>query len=382
MTDVAVRSEPRTYAPERTDRSFFQDLALAAVPSAPGNRQASERLTRHAGEVDVEVRAGTPEGRNALRIQRQHQREERVGATTTTIAGFTTPQYLLDLWVAYRTPYRSFIDSTQIVPIPDVGMQVNVPSFSSGTPTSYFSENSGIDQNSPSGTNFQQSVIAMAGSVTLSQQLHDRAGMDGWTFDRFVLEQLKVSIDSQTDSYIISSVLSGITASSVTSSSFSIANFYKNVSQAREQLSDTAGTRLKATHIFSTTDIFSYITEQLDSSLRPIITPEWSAMPWAGLMAKGDTAGDGWSGHILPGNIAWFLDDNIPATGSNTQLIVSRPNTVVSFEGDPIPWSYPETRATTLSVVVGMRKYLAVGPRFPNAHAVITGNAYPTSALY
>lgn len=378
---AGITSEPRTYGPH-SDHSFFQDLALVAVPGEIGSADAKARLERHRVEVDGEIRVGSDEGRRARALLKRE--EQRAGASSSTTAGFTTPQYLTNLWAEFRTAERTFIDQTNKYPLPGYGLQVNIPSFTSATNTGQQTELHGIDDSSASGANIQQNVVTIAGSVPVSQQLNDRGGMTGLTFDQILLAQLKVSVDSQTDLYAISQVTSAITATGNTitdNSAFSISNFYADIAKAREALADGSGTRLKATHVFSSTDLFSFVTRQVDDSHRPIVTPDWAAEPWNSLMAAGDSAGDGWLGHILPGNMAWFSDDNIPALSGNNQIIVSRPSSVLSFESDIIPFAYPETHANNLTVVVGVRKYTAVAARFANASAVITGSAYVNTEI-
>jgi hypothetical protein len=374
---VTVRTEPRIYGPGG-EYSFFRDIALAALHGDPGATQARSRLDRHRTEVDGEIRADSNEGRRARAIR---DRESRA-ATTSTIAGFTTPLWLTEQWVEFRSQNRSFVDTTQILPLPSYGMQINVPSFTSSTPSAQqTTETSGVSDSSPSGSAITQSIVTIASEVPISQQLYDQGGMTGLSFDQIVIAQVRNSIDKQVDNYALSQVIAGAGTTITDNSAFSIANFYADVAKARESLADTAGTRLKATHIFSTTDIFSYITRQVDDQHRPIVTPDWAAEPWSSLKAMGDSSGDGWLGHILPGDIAWFSDDNTPSLSGNAQFIVSRPNSVLTFESDIVSFAYPENSASTLTVMVGIREYVCVVARYANAHVIITGSAYATTEV-
>jgi hypothetical protein len=383
MTDAVITSEPRTYGAANPEHSWFQDVALSCV-NQPGSDQARARLRRHAEEVDVEIRARSREG---LRAQRERQfralrAEQRVGgATSSTIAGFTTPVWLTELWAAYRSPDRSFANQTFRVPLSPYGLQVNVPSFSSpANAIQQAAENQGDGSVTPAGADLQQPVTTQLGSVVLSQQLHDRGGASGLGFDQIVGLQLKSQLDAAVDIYVINQALAG--ASTITdNTAYSNANFYADIAKAREGLTDTAGVRLRATHVFSTSDLYSFVSRQVDTSNRPIFLPDRSAEPWSNLAEHGDSAGDGWLGHVLPGNLAWFSDDNIPASGTNTQIIVSRPQEVVTFEAEPIVYSYEQTYANSLAVVVGLREYVAAVARFPKAHSIITGTAYPLTAV-
>jgi hypothetical protein len=84
----------------------------------------------------------------------------------------------------------------------------------------------------------------------------------------------------------------------------------------------------------------------------------------------------------MPGSVLWYTADAIPASSSNTQLIISSPDeSVALFEGEPILSVFPETAASSLEVLLNLRAYVLAVIRYPNGSAVITGNAYPTSAV-
>ena len=378
---VTVRSEPRVYADGR--HSFFRDLAWSATGMA-GHEDALARMERARVELDGEIRSGSPEGKMAADTRLQEKRAQTTGSASG--GPFVSPQWLTDLWAGYRYPDRTLADACARQPLGAMGVQVNIPSFTSATTAGQQnSENSSVDQNSPSGVVISANVVTIAAQIPIAQQLFDQGGMTGLGFDQICIAQLRDSIDAQVDLYVWNQISGGITNSNNTitdNSAFSIPNFIKDVAAARESLSDLAGTRLRATHLFSTTDIHGYITRQVDSNNRPIFQPDWAAAPWVGLGAPGDSTGDGWSGIVTtPGNLPWMLDDNIPASGSNAQILVSRPSSVILLESAMIPFAYPETYAPTLSVAVGLRIYTAAVARFPNAHAIISGTAYATSEV-
>lgn len=381
MTDVVVKSEPRVYGPGGP--SYFQDRALAVCYGVPGHAEACERLNRYAQELDVEIAARSPEGVRAARKVVEHRRantagapELRSGATSTTISSFTTPEYLTQYWAAYRSADRSFTDQTTKLPLPEYGLQVNVPSFSSATSFGTQTENSGASELDPSGVNIQATLSTQAGIVSISQQLYDRGGWSGEAFDKILLRQMKSQLDAQIDSYVLTAALAN--AGSVSDATFSVANFLADIATARELLSDTAGVRLLATHLFSTSDLFGYVTRQLDTSGTPILSTDSGALVLASQV--NDPEWNSWTGVHL-GQVRWHTDDNIPAKSSNTQIIVARPAEVYTFDGDDMVFCYPETQSEHLSVVIGLYAYVGVVVRFNKAISVITGNAYPTSLV-
>jgi hypothetical protein len=388
MTDFVITSEPRVYGPGST-RSYFQDVALASVRE-PGSDEAGERLARYGKELEVAITAPTSaaeraEGRRALAIQGEYRREYRRGgdqaetraASSTTIAGFTTPEYLIADWAAYRSPIPAFRDQTTKLPLPEFGLQVNVPSFAGASTFSTQTEDDGVSETEPTGSNIQTSIVTQAGQVTLSQQLYDRGGLPGLAFDKILVAQMMSQLEASVDSYVLTQALAN-SASVTDSSAFSFADFLQDVASAREKLSDSVGTRLLATHIFSTSDLFGYVTRQVDSENRPILTPDSGAIVQA--LAMNDPKWNSWTGVHL-GQCRWHADDNIAATSGNTQIIVARPSEVFTFDGDEMSFAYPEPNAQELSVIVGLRAYVGVIVRFPKAIAAISGAAYPTSLV-
>lgn len=378
---AVITSEPRVYGPG-SDASYFQDIALAAM-QAPPSEEARKRLTRYATELDREIAdPNSPEGRRALQLKRENRRssdrvEQRAGASSTSIAGFTTPVYLVDEWAAYRSPARSFTDQTTKLPLPPFGLQVNVPSFTGASLVGTQTELSGVSDLSPTGSNISTSLVTQAGQVAISQQLFDRGGLSGMAFDKIILKQISLQLDAAVDTYVLTQALA--TAATVSDSNgITMAYFYQDLALAREKLSDTAGTCLLATHLFTTSDFFGYITRQVDSQLRPILPPDSGAIVAASQIDDPQWAS--WTGVHL-GQMRWHTDDNIPASGSNTQLLVARPEEVYVFDGEQLSFAYPETVAGSLSVIVGLRSYVGVIIRYPKAIAAISGSTYPTTLV-
>ena len=384
---AVVRSETRTYG-VGSDNSYFQDKALVTLNGAE-SEAARERLNSYAGELDRIMRDDNPSDRNEAQRARQiayvvrnqsGDVETRAGATSSTIAGFTTPEYLIEDYAIYRTPSMSFTDQTTKLPLTPYGLQINVPSFTSpSTNGQQTAENQGVVVTSPAGLNIPVNLVTVAAQVPISQQLFDRGGLSGLAFDKIILAQILQNQDAAVDAYVINQA----TANAYTttwSSSATIANFLGDLGLARAGLADTAGTRMVATHLFTTTDQFSYWSSQTDSTSGvPFIQPDSSAIVLA--EQTGDPKWHSWTGVHIAGSLLWHTDDNIPASGANTQLLVCRPKEIYTFDGQNLAFAYEETAAQNLTVQVGMRTYVGAVARFPKAVASITGTAYPTSNI-
>lgn len=170
-------------------------------------------------------------------------------------------------------------------------------------------------------------------------------------------------------------------------STYKTANLYQDIALAREKLTDTAGTRLRPTHFFSTSDLYSYATRPVDATTeRPVVTSQFA--PGLPLTNGGDEkprpAWSRFTGTVLPGGVLWFLSDAIPAVGTtnHTQLLVSAPDeAVVLAETTPLLTVYPETKANTLQVIVNLRQYACAITRHKAGTAIISSAAYTTALV-
>jgi hypothetical protein len=169
---------------------------------------------------------------------------------------------------------------------------------------------------------------------------------------------------------------------------FSISGVYQDQAAARENLADTAGTRLRPTHVFSTSDFYSYVTRQIGTDNRPIVVPTFApGFPIA--VGADDNDQENvpvWSrftGTVMPGGTLWFTDDNIPSYGTTneTQVIVGAPaDSVILMEDEPILTAYPQSNlAGSLEVVLILREYVAAVVRHTNGIATISGVGYQSS---
>ena len=401
---IAVVNEARVYGPD-SEWSYFLDRASLVRDGADSVDGAQARQARYGVELAHEVRERSPEGRRVERalgeecrsdiaeLNRQlldkRQTELRAlvsggGATAAAGSGaasFVSPWFALQGFAPWRGINRTFSDQCDSQPLPPYGLQVYVPAFTSATSTTQQTDGAAVSETDPA-TGFQSAqVVPVNGQITLSQQLSDRGFTGGGSFDVALGKQLQQQLDEAIEKYVINQVLAS--AASVSgSSSFSIANLYADIAKGREVLTDTAGTRLRPSHLFSTSDFYSYVTRQVDDQHRPIVSPQFApGFP----LAQGDeqTQWSRFTGTVLPGGVLWFEADAMPNSGttSQTQLIVSAPDeAVVLFEGSPVLSVFPQTDAASLEVVANLRAYVAAVTRYPSGTATIAGAAY-TAAL-
>ena len=370
---VTVTSEPRTYGPANPENSYYLDLARSAFVTDPRSMDAQERLVRHAREVEADNSAY--EQRSLREVSRGGER--RALSTSTGSGGaYVSPKWLVEDWAAYRSPTNSFFNLTTRFPSPEYGASVVIPSFTSSASVTQQTENSAVAETDPSGIQIAAPLVSLTGQITTSMQLWERGGMPGLATDQIVHAQLMQQYSATQDTYAINQCLA--TAASVSASvAFSASVFYNSLGLAAEQLADTAGVSMQATHLFSATDFSNYVFRWADANGRPLLQPQTLLMP-----EPLDMANEAWTGVHMLGQLRWFKDDNIPDNASNQyQILVCRPSEVFTFDGPPTPYAYPETNAENLQVVIGLRGYTAVINRFPKSVAVISGATYPNSLV-
>lgn len=413
-----VVNEPRVYAPD-SPHSYFADVAKASTDPAKLERAVHDRLARYAVELAREVDRGTPEGQRVERILLTQTRsanpdvhEERYkrelaelralttgtgtsAAASSSASVFVSPYFANEAWAPFRGISRVFADQCQRMPLPAYGGQIYVPYWSTTDSASQLTEGSGTSETDPTSALQTSTVVNVAAQITLSQQVMDRCGPGGGTFDQILYKQLCQQLEEKVDAYALQSALTvGTVASGSSSAGTGLANFFTDLAVAREGMTDTAGTRLRPTALFTTSDQYNFWTRQTVTATGvPLFTPILSFPgypPSTGWMSGADDGFQGqsplprwrgYSGTQLPGGVAWFTDDNIPASGSNTNLILTAPDeALLLFENEhPTLNVFPQTEANNLEIVLTVRKYVAFLARHIAGVQILNSGAYPTS---
>jgi hypothetical protein len=411
-----VEHEPRVYRID-SPHSYFRDLAVRTLDEQASEcAEADERLARYEAELSHEIARQSKEGRRARQLVREVTRNEdedthrRVfgelrrselravttgsGATASAASGFASfvsPYFIIQDWAPFRGIYRSFADQCHSWPVPDWGMQLYIPRISTTTTASAQTEGSAVSESPPSTALEGAELKTVSGQVVITTQLHDRGFTGGGSFDSVIGRQLHQQLDQEVDLYTLNQAITN--GESVTGASeYKTKNLYEDIAKGREKLTDTAGTRLRPTHFFTTSDIYSFATRQVDATTeRPIVearfVPGFPLVTGADDGPWGDKPRPAWSrftGTVLPGGVLWMTDDNIAPVGTTnrTRLIVSAPDqAIVLAEGTPILSSFVETLAGSLEVVVNLRSYAAAITRHAAGTAAISSAAYTTALV-
>src|SRR5262249_33680825 len=163
---------------------------------------------------------------------------------------------------------------------------------------------------------------------------------------------------------------------------------WKDGASAGEILADTAGPRLRATSMFTTTDLYGFVTRQVDATTNRPIWPPWYATAFPLAADTDDFRGPNWPkyarymGTVLPGDIVWMVDEAIPNWGTTrfSQIIMSAPAVaMVLCEGEGVVSVFPEYKPQALDVLLNLRKYVAAVARHAGGTSTVQGAAYPSS---
>src|SRR5262249_38323833 len=115
-----------------------------------------------------------------------------------------------------------------------------------------------------------------SGQVIISQQLQERAAVVGGEFDIIISKQLREQWEERTEKISLNAIyptVEGVTGAA----EYKTNNFYDNIVKGRAEILDTAGTRLRPTHFFTTADFYGFVTRQTDKTTESrIVTPQFS----------------------------------------------------------------------------------------------------------
>lgn len=295
-------------------------------------------------------------------------------------AAFVTPITLVRQFATFRSPFAAFVSQlNDTIDLPQYGLQVAVPAFTSATDVTATSEGNSVSDADPTATLNTVAVNSTSGKVTLSQAWLDRAGGVGISGDKFVMTQLRAQLDASNDTYAVSTALAGaqtvagISTFTLTGTS-GVGGLYGDLAKARKALTTTPGIYIRPTAWFAPDPLLDYASAWADASGRPV------ALPSLDQNAK-TIGGLGYSGLNFAGLRA-FADLNVPnyGTTSQYQIVVCDPSNILWMAGQPIFSLMPSGGvAGNLEAWITVRQYVAAFPIWPQGIASITGAGYDSA---
>ena len=307
------------------------------------------------------------------------------GATSSAAGGgvavFVLPVFLEGMLSVYRSPRRVVADClNRSVPLPEYGMNVAIPQFTAAPGASQTTEGSTLTNtlNANPTQYLNGGVLFKGGQIQVTQAGIDRSGGPGMMgFDAAACRALADAMGAQVDLVCIDALLED--AQAVTDDgSFALvgtsgvsASFASDLKAAKSLTTDTAGVRIRSSHLFTTSDFADFIQAYGDAQGRLAFSPE---------LSDSDPLSEGWTGYTIAG-LRHYADDNIPAAGSNTQLIVTRPEYTYLLEGAPMFNLFPQFQADSLSPTITIHQYMACVRLYPTGVSVISGDAFASSTF-
>jgi HK97 family phage major capsid protein len=367
IASFSVR-EPRTYSAERAhagDTSFLRDLWSAQVRNDP---DAHDRLRRHGEE------------------QRTHNpgMVDRV-LSTGGVAGFTPPQYLVDLWADYARAGRPIANlCNRSIPLPETGMTAYLPRLTTPTSTGVqASEGSTLANQDPDDTLLAAPVVTIGGYVDVTWQALER----GLLVEDVVFQDLAADYAVKLDAQVIAGTglsgqhtgvltVSGTGSTTYTDASPTLVEAFPSIASMLGKVASVRYTG--ATAIVMRPNVWFWMLGQLGTDNRPLITAE-SAGPVNAMGVGASVEYVESVGTLL--SVPVVLDGSIPAdlgAGTNeTRLIAADWRDVYLLEengGAPTQLRFDAPlahQATTRLVAYGYSALFA--GRQPAAVSVLSG---------
>lgn len=358
VASVQVKSEPLTYT-RFGEHGFFRDLYRRDIAHDPA---ASERLSRHVREMEVERRA-------------------KFDLSSTDAAGgyLVAPLWLNEQFVDIAKAGRVVTDAIGTRPLPPNTDSINLPTLSTGTSVADQADNASVSETDAVFSTVAGAVKTKAGLQDVAQQLIDRSvpGVDEVIFADLVKEyavQLDTDvINSSTSSNLGLLQVSGINSVTYTDASPTVAEIYPKIADAVQKIHSNIYRPANA--IFMHPRRWGWFLSGVDGSSRPLITP------YANVNAAGQSPGAVATG--LVGSIQGidvYVDANIPTTlGASTTedvIIVAATDELFVYEDQSGPYleTFRDVGSGNLTVRFRLHNYWAqINARRPKAISKITG---------
>jgi HK97 family phage major capsid protein len=229
-TDARVTHEPMTYREDNaSEYSYFRDLAVVMIPDAAASvrttspKAASERLFRHAKEMDVEMpkrseararrAASEVEGaENEFRRSVGHNRraenfspfEQRTNPNRTDGQGgyFVPPLWLVDQYIPGLRPGRVAAGLARNLALPAGTDSINIPKLATLTQVGIQgADNAPVVSQDYTDTAVTANIKTLAGQEDVAIQVIEQS--PGQIVDRVIVEDLMADYDKQLDLQVV-----------------------------------------------------------------------------------------------------------------------------------------------------------------------------------
>jgi hypothetical protein len=386
MTTAVVTSEPRVYVGGGRS-SYVADLARASLPDCQTHREAVRRLERYGEEVRYEIERRSAFGQVAMRALRESVREagelrsdetEVRAASSLHLASTTAPSYLQSA-ASECSSTNSFPGQARGLPLPSSGSTVYLASLRSPEAAPRIaSDNGGSRGGLGPSDDVEVPVVSLAGQVVLPQQLLDGDHLLDASFDVLAATELVDDLTRHISRYCIGIATKG--AGRVDEPTpLTVSVLLANLATATDNMARTTSrTHVRASHVFMTSQLDSWITKQTDSSDRPVVVPSTAGILTAEPLGDPARVASGWTGYHLNG-LAAFVDDNLErGDGGREQVLAACMDQFLLWTSPVISGGHDEPGGAggQAGAVVEMRQNVAACMRDGAAIQQISGTGY------
>lgn len=360
LTRIQVRREPVTYS-EHGQHSYFLDLIHRRSPDE------SERLQRHAREMDVELRdrarARDAEWRHAAAAYGLEARD--LNRTDGTGGYFVPPLWLLDLYASAPRAGRPLAELVTNIPLPPGTDAINVPRLTTGTSTApQAADNGQVSETDLVDTYVSAPVRTIAGQADYALQMAEQVDGPGW--DRIILGDLLDDSSERLEQQLVNGTgaggqvvglrsVSGIGAVTYTDASPTFGEIYPKLRSAASTVATNR--KLPPTVALMHPRRWYWLAGEVDANGRPFIDPDGAQAILGGLPVALDAT--------IPTNLGAGTEDVIIATRAEDHLLfTSEPRFMIDLNSS----------SGTLTARASIRQYVAfTAARHPTATATVSG---------
>lgn len=383
-TTVQVTRNEATYRPDG-NHSFLRDVYGA---TKAGDTEAAERLRRNNAEGLDRERRAWDEARGKATAEDMQSGELRDGTTgATSMGSFIPPVWLVEELAAKPRVGRVLAPFMRNGGFP-VTNSITIPRVTTGSSVaSQSSENAAVSETDIVTAQLTRSTVTIAGQQDVSMQSLD---LSPYPVDRIIFADLDGAYEEELDRQLLRgsgssgellgiNAVSSINAVTYTDASPTVPEFYPKVADGIQQIGN--GAKRPAQIIVMVPRRWGWITAALDSSNRPLVTPN---APQNAVAAFGDVAAQGIVGGLqgLPVVVTASGATNLGAGTNQDQVVIARPAEMILMEGPKRTRLLTEVLSGNLTVRLQLFAYVNFfAGRLPSAISTIDGTGLVTPAF-
>ena len=294
------------------------------------------------------------------------------------------PAWLMSQYIELARPGRAFANLVQRQPLPAGTDSINIPKLLTGTSTAVQNgDNTAIADVDLTDTFINAPVRTIAGAQGVAIQLIDQSPI---AFDDVVFRDLVADHAAQTDKQCLSGSgtagqVLGVrltpTIGSVAASAVTTAGVYSAIANAIQTVHTARF--LPPEVIVMHPRRWGWFLSLLDGQQRPLFLPSANMPQNAGGILS-DVASQQVVGqmHGLPVVTDPNIEVNLGPDGDEDPIYVLRASDIILWESGIRARALPETKATTLTVLLQVHSYLAfTANRYPQSVVAISGLSAP-----